>query len=187
MIVTRQGTLSDIEGVLALQSKYLFSNMSEEARKYGFVTTPFTVPQLEEIILYDGLFVAVSDQNRIVAYAFAGTWNYFSQWPIFAYMVERLENISFNNQVINTQNSFQYGPICIDISFRGKGLLNQIFEEMRLVWSEKYPISITFINQINEISKVAHTTKLGWTIIDRFTFGEKHYYGLALDMKISVL
>ena len=34
--------LSDIDGILALQELYLVSNLSEEEKAGGFVTTPFS-------------------------------------------------------------------------------------------------------------------------------------------------
>ena len=187
MITTRIGNKADIEGVLALQSRYLYRNLSEEERKKGFVTTPFTVSQLEEILLENGLFIAETEDGTIVSYVFAGSWKYFEQWEIFNFMVSRFPELSFQGQEITTANSFQYGPICIDENYRGKGLLNQIFEEMRLEFRKKYPISITFINKVNAISTRAHTKKLGWEIIDEFQFNNNTYIGLALDMTKSVL
>lgn len=186
MIKTRIGNESDIEGVLLLQEKNLYSNLSKEERKNGFVTTPFTKNQIKEIIMQTGLFVAEKDQE-IVAYVYAGDWEYFKQWDIFNFMVSRFPGLSFKGKSITTKNSFQYGPICIDTSYRGRGLLNSIFEEMRLEFLKKYPISITFINKINKISEKAHTKKLGWEIIDEFIFNENEYLGLAFDMNVSVL
>ncbi len=187
MITTRLGNKTDIEGVLALQSRYLYRNLSDEERKKGFVTTPFTVSQLEEILLQNGLFIAETEDGTIVSYVFAGSWKYFEQWEIFNFMVSRFPKLSFQGKEITTLNSFQYGPICIDEKHRGTGLLNKIFEEMRLEFFKKYPISITFINKVNAISTNAHTKKLGWEIIDEFQFNNNTYIGLALDMSKSVL
>lgn len=187
MITTRLGNQRDIESVLALQEKYLFRNLSEEQRQRGFVTTPFTVSQIEDIIQENGLFVAENKQNELVAYAFAGSWKYFEQWDIFKHMISRFPDLSFQDSEITTENSFQYGPVCIATEYRGTGLLNLIFEEMRLEFSKKYPISVTFINKVNIISEIAHTKKLGWKIIDEFEFNDNTYIGLALDMSKSVL
>ncbi|AFL82501.1 hypothetical protein Aeqsu_3063 [Aequorivita sublithincola DSM 14238] len=187
MIKTRIGSKSDIEGVQQLQEKYLFKNLSEKDRENGFVTTPFTIAQLEEITKQNGIFIAENENNLIIAYAFAGSWEYFKQWEIFNFMVARFPQLSFNTNEITVKNSFQYGPVCIDKPYRSKGLLNQIFEEMRIEFVKKYPISITFINKINVISEKAHTQKLGWKIIDEFQFNNNTYIGLAFDMKNSVL
>lgn len=187
MINTRLANKNDLVGILSLQEKYLYRNLDEEARKKGFVTTPFTIPQIEEIILQKGLFVATKEDKQIIAYAFAGSWKYFEQWEIFNYMVSRFPELSFKGNEITTENSFQYGPVCIDEAYRGSGLLNQLFEEMRLELLKKYPISITFINKINTVSEMAHTKKLGWEIIDEFEFNNNSYIALGLDMKLSVL
>lgn len=187
MIKTRIGNTRDIPGILSLQEKYLYRNLSATEQKEGFVTTPFTVSQIEEIIKQNGISVAENDEDTIIAYAFAGSWRYFEQWEIFNYMVSRFPQLSFHGNEITTTNSFQYGPVCIDKTFRGQGVLNLIFEEMRIEFLKKYLISITFINKVNAISLKAHTEKLGWEIIDEFEFNNNTYIGLALDMKISVL
>ncbi len=187
MIKTRIGNKSDIDGVLSLQEKYLYSNLNETERKNGFVTTPFTIDQIDEIIKQNGLFVAENEDKIIIAYAFAGSWKYFEQWEMFKFMISRFSELSFNNTQITVENSFQYGPICIDKDYRGNGVLYQIFEKMRIEFLKKYPISITFINKVNAISEKAHTKKLGWEIIDVFEFNNNSYIELAFDMKKSVL
>jgi len=186
-IQTRIGNKNDIDGILALQEKNLCRNLNKTELKNGFVTTPFTAKQIEEIINENGIFVAINNNNNLIAYAFAGSWKYFEQWEIFNFMVSRFPNLTFNGNKITTENSFQYGPVCIDKAYRGKGFLNKIFEEMRVEFHKKYPISITFINKINIISEKAHTKKLGWKIIDEFEFNNNTYIGLAFDMKNSVL
>lgn len=187
MITTRIGTTNDINGILSLQERYLYRNLSAPEREKGFVTIPFTINQIEDIIQQNGIFIAANENNAIVAYAFAGSWEYFEQWDIFNFMVSRFPKLSFNGNQITTENSFQYGPVCIDKNYRGKGLLNQIFEEMRIEFLKNYPISVTFINKINAISERAHTQKLGWEIIDEFEFNGNTYIGLAFDMKNSVV
>jgi hypothetical protein len=58
---------------------------------------------------------------------------------------------------------------------------------MRLGIHKRFPIGITFINQVNEVSYKAHTKKLGLQVIDTFTFNEKNYYTLAFDTEKSVI
>ncbi len=187
MIKTSIGTTADIPGILALQEKYLYRNLNEEERLRGFVTTPFTAEQIEEVIKQNGNFIATNEEQEIVAYAFAGCWKYFEQWEIFNFMVSRFPQLSFQGGAITTENSFQYGPICIDIPYRGTGLVKQLFEEIRIEFVKKYPISVTFINKVNEVSTKAHTKKLGWEVIDEFDFNDKNYIALAFDMRKSVL
>jgi hypothetical protein len=177
---------TDIEGVLALQEKYLVSNLNEEEKKSGFVTTPFTVAQLESVIAKNELFLA-KDTGVVVAYIFSGSWSFFEQWPIFVYMTSLFNDLRFQNFEITTKNSFQYGPVCIDKAYRGKGLINELFELMRIHLSKKYPLSLTFINKNNITSQRAHTEKLKWTIIGDFEFNNNQYFILAYDMTKSCL
>jgi Acetyltransferase (GNAT) family len=179
-IITQIAKLSDISSFFELQAKYLVTNLTEEQKKDGFVTTPFTVEQLTEIIENEGLFLAKIEE-KVIGYAFAGSWAYFSQWKIIEQMGEMLP-LSFNNQEITLGNSFQYGPICIDMEYRGTGLMNQLFDFMRQNMVKKYPISVTFINKINERSRKAHVEKLGWKIVKDFQFNGNTYYFLMLEM-----
>lgn len=179
-IITEIATIADIESFLILQEKYLVVNLSEEEKKDGFVTTPFTVEQLTEIIGKEGLFLA-KQGNRVVGYAFAGTWEYFSQWAIVRQMAEMLP-IEYGKHQITAENSFQYGPICIDMEFRGTGLIQQLFDFMRSKMVDKFPISVTFINKINKRSRKAHVDKLGWKIIADFQYNNNNYYFLGFEM-----
>lgn len=175
-------TLDDIPSVLSLQDKYLVTRLSEEEKKEGFVTTPFTVAQLQFVIANEGLFLA-KNKGETVAYIFGASWDFFKQWPIFEYMTTLFPYLHFKNFDITTHNSFQYGPICIDKKFRGSGVILPFFEFMRVHMKDKYPLGITFINKINIPSFKAHTKKLQWEVIDEFYFNENTYYVLAYEMQ----
>lgn len=178
-------TISDVPAVLALQNQYLVSNLNNEQKKGGFVTTPFTVEQLTDVINQQGLFLGKKN-GATVAYCFAASWQYFSAWPIFEHMISLFPKWLFENQEINVDNSFQYGPICIDVPYRGQGLINELVEFMRINMVKRYPIAVTFINKINARSYKAHTQKLDWKVIAEFDFSNNQYYVLAIDMKIKV-
>ncbi|MBC7884279.1 MAG: GNAT family acetyltransferase [Saprospiraceae bacterium] len=185
-MTTTPASNNHIPGILTLQSKYLFVNLSADERKKGFVTTPFTEAQIEEVIKDNGLFVALDD-SLVVGYAFAGTWEYFTPWPIFPFMIDRLTGQQFGSVVISESNTFQYGPVCIDEAYRGSGLFNQLFEEMRLSMRERFSVGLTFINQVNTHSYYAHTRKLGMQVIDSFSFNGNVYDALGFDTSKTVL
>ncbi|HXU94786.1 MAG TPA: hypothetical protein VFP33_14130 [Gallionella sp.] len=185
-MITRNANLADIDGILSLQSRYLYANLSESERLNGFVTTPFTPDQLKTLIDDNGVFVAIVD-GKVCGYALAGSWQFFSQWPIFPYMVSRLPALNFMGRAITAENSFQYGPVCIDEEYRGSELFPRLFEQMRRSFSSRYPIGVTFINRLNQRSYNAHTRKLGIQVVDQFEFGGRPYYGLAFDTQVSVL
>ncbi|MFV8327440.1 GNAT family acetyltransferase [Flavobacterium sp. ZS1P14] len=172
---------NDINGILALQELYHVSNLSEEEKASGFVTTLFSKAQLTEIIEQEGLFLA-KDNTTIIAYIFSGGWDFFKQWPIFNYMTTLFPDLTFLDFDITATNSFQYGPICIHKDYRGKGLITPLFEFMRKHVVKRYPLALTFINKTNIPSAKAHTEKLKWTIIADFQFNDNNYFILAYDM-----
>jgi hypothetical protein len=173
--------LYHIDGILALQELYLVDNLSAEQKQAGFVTTRLTTDQLKDIIRKQGLFVAM-DNDLLVAYIFAGDWDFYYQWPIFREMTSHFQDLAFKNFKINTTESFQYGPICIHENYRGTGLIKPFFEFMRKEMVTRFPLGLTFINMTNTPSLRAHTRRLNWEIIGKFEYNNNHYCILAYDM-----
>jgi hypothetical protein len=173
--------LSDIEGTLALHYRYQVDSIDEQDKKDGFITTPFTKEQLTNLINEErGLFVAIKNEV-VVAYVMAASWQFWSNWPMFAHMMKGLPELNYLGQRLSVDNSYQYGPICVDSSVRGSGVLEQIFDFARVEMSQKYPILVTFINKINARSFEAHTRKLGLEVIQEFEYNNNEYYELVYD------
>jgi len=173
--------LSDIEGVLKLHYKYQINSIAEQDKEDGFITTPFTGEQLTELINREkGLFVAIKD-GEVVAYVMAASWQFWSAWPMFAHMIKGLPRLNYLGQSLSVDNSYQYGPICVDGSVRGTGVLEQIFDFARQEMAKRYPILVTFINKINTRSYEAHTRKLGLEVIQEFEYNKNEYYELVYD------
>ena len=181
MIVYKIAEISDIDATLSLHAKYQIDTIKEEDKKDGFVTTAFSKEELTHLIEKEqGLFIA-KDGEEVIAYVMAASWEFWSQWEMFAYMIEDLPNLSYLGQTLSTENSYQYGPICIDKSIRGTKVLSEIFEFSRKEMAKRYPILVTFINQINPRSYQAHTRKLGLEVIQEFKFNGNHYWELVYD------
>lgn len=180
-MIYRNATLEDIPAVYALQQKYHISTIDEADKKDGFVTTLFNEEQLADLILKErGLAIAV-EGYELAGYAMAASWEYWSQWPLFQHMIKDLGNTTYRGTMLTTENSYQYGPICIDAKYRGTGVLPGLFDFSREQMSERYPILITFINQINGRSFKAHKEKLGLDLIKTFEFNNNQYYELGYD------
>ena len=173
--------LSDIDATLALHAKYQLATINEEDKKDGFVTTAFTKDQLTDLINKEkGLFIA-KEGDQVMAYVMAASWQFWSIWPMFAHMVKDLPNLTYLDQKLSIDNSYQYGPICIDKSLRSTDLLLDIFDFSRVEMAKRFPILVTFINKINPRSYVAHTKKLGLKVIQEFEYNNNHYYELVYD------
>ncbi len=178
----RNATLKDIAQVSELQKKYHILTISEEDKPNGFVTTFFSEELFQELIEKENGLAIACDGDRVVAYAMAASWQYWSRWPLFQMMMEDLPNTKYLDTILSVENSYQYGPVCIDKEYRGTEVLPNIFEFSSVQMRDRFPILITFINQINGRSLNAHTKKLELEIIKPFDFNNNHYYELGYDV-----
>ncbi len=178
--------IKDIEKVLELHSKYQIDSIKQEDKKDGFITTAFTKEQMVDLItLEQGLFIAIENE-KIVAYVMSASWKFWSRWPMFAFMMEDLPNLEYLGQKLTVQNSYQYGPVCVDIEYRGSGVLEKIFDFARENMAKRFPILVTFINKINPRSYEAHTKKLKLEVIKEFSYNNNNYYELVYDTSKSL-
>ncbi len=177
----RNATIMDIPKIEALQKQYHVSFIREEDKKDGFVTTLFTTEQLAKLIEQENGISIACDGNKVIAYAMAGSWQFWSKWPLFQFMIADLPNTQYLTQTLTTENSYQYGPVCIDKNYRGQGVLQALFAYSARQMSKRYPILITFINHVNTRSYKAHTEKLGLEVIKSFVFNGNNYYELGYE------
>ena len=170
---------SDIDDVLDLHYRYQVDSIDEKDKADGFVTTPFTREELTDLInMEHGLFIA-RKESVVVAYVMAASWDFWSAWPMYTFMIKDLPNLKYHGQTLSIENSYQYGPVCIDRSARGSGLLEEIFNFAIQEMAKSYPILVTFVNKNNPRSYEAHTRKLGLDVIQEFEFNNNHYYEMA--------
>jgi len=181
-MVFRESNYEDINGIVKLQEENLVTNLNEHQKRNGFVTTPFTTKQLEELISLGGLFV-IDKQDIVKGYCVAAGWDYFKGRPMFELMINRFSMITYKNVKITAENSFEYGPVCIDMSLRGTDAFPKLFGKMKEKMLARYPIGTTFINKTNERSYQAHTKKVFIDVIDEFDFNNSNFYGFAFLTK----
>ena len=177
----------DIDAVLALHEKYHIDSIEQEDKKDGFVTTQFTPGLLLELINKEkGLFIA-KDRGQVAAYAMSASWDFCSRWPMFRYMISCLHELNYMGQIVSVENSYQYGPVCVDKKYRGSGVFEKLFDFARMEMNKKYPILITFVNKINPRSVKVHVDKLGLDLLKEFRFNNNNYLELAYDASKPVL
>ena len=178
-MIISQANIEDLGGILSLLKANHIKYISEENKLDGFVTTNFTDSQLKELIVQERGVTIAKENDKVLAFAMAASWEFWSDWPFFAYMIEKLPEFTFENKTLTRQNSYQYGPICIDKSVRGTGVFEQVFYASLASMKERYPIMVTFINQINHRSYTAHTNKAPLIKAGTFQFNHNDYYLMA--------
>ena len=184
-IIVCQATVADIEGVMALLKATHVSNLSEEERKEGFVTTNITDEQLVRLIEdEDGVTIAkdtsTANGGKIVAFAFAASWGYWQAWPLFQHMIGMLPQTIYSGEAMSVENSYQYGPVCVDKAYRGKGIFERVFFASLAVMEKRFPFMLTFVNKVNPRSHAAHTRKaLLDEVGDGFEWNGNNYWVLG--------
>ncbi len=181
-MIIRQANIKDIDAILQLQEKYHVSNLTElEKQTKGFVTMKVTPAQFEQMIGKNGVFIAVDD-NILAAYALTSDWDFYRQWAIIEKMEAVLPDFPLENQPISVDNSFQYGPVCIDEAYRGRAILADLFQAILKFYKGQYLYSVTFINQKNERSIKAHDKQTPLSILGSFEFNDNQYFALACSI-----
>lgn len=176
----RKAKLDDIPQIISLEKKYHKASIKEEDKADGYVTTFFSEKNLKILIEEEEIAIACH-KKRLVAYAVAASWKFWSRWQVFQPMIDDLPNIKYLNTVLSKNNSYQYGPVCIDKDYRGTKVLPKLFEFSRLQMKDKFPILITYIDQKNIRSYQAHSRKLGLDVVKEFEFHGNKLYVLCYD------
>jgi len=94
-------------------------------------------------------------------------------------MVANLHDATLFGNELTENNSYQYGPVCVDKSVRGEGVFEAVYKFALKEMSARYPFMVTFINKINLRSYQAHTRKVNLDVISEFDFNNNHYFKLA--------
>lgn len=181
----RLAELEDMEGVKDLLTKYHRDTISDEDRPDGFVTTAITDEQLEELIKKERgvtIIVAPAEEgpDRVLGFCFAAPWEFWSAWPLFRHMIDIIPDYEFEGKKLTVSDTYQYGPMCVDKSIRGTGAFEELFFASLDQFSDRFPIMLTFVNQINKRSESAHKNKALMETIGTFDFGDSHYYLMAI-------
>lgn len=165
--------VSDMDDILELLKKNHADYVKDKSK--GFVTTNITREQLKRLIEDEKGVTIAKEDGKVYAFAFAASWQYWSEWPFFRHMIEVLGDYTYNGEKLTTENSYQYGPVCVDENRRGEGIFEKVFD-FSLKSMERFPIMLTFINEINEISYKSHTKKVSLDKIGEFDFNNNHYF-----------
>lgn len=175
----------DMEGIKALLRKYHRDTISEEDRPDGFVTTAITDEQLTGLINKEKGVTVIAEPvegepDKILGFCFAAPWEFWSSWPLFRHMMDIIPEYEFESKKLVLDETYQYGPMCIDRSIRGTGAFEKLFFASLDQFRDRFPLMLTFVNQINKRSENAHNNKAHMQTIGTFDFGDNHYFLMGI-------
>ena len=155
---------ADFADVLALQNRYHVSALAGDALAEGFVTTTLDTQTLERMHAGRALWIARSDEGELAAYACAVEWAFYAESGFVERVFSHLP-LPFGDdksRVVSADNSFLYGPTCIDTKFRGQGLLPQLTAAIAARYAPTREFGVCFIDARNARSLAAHERKLSF-------------------------
>lgn len=176
----RRASGADFEGMVKLQDLNLVSKISDEQKKDGFLSAAFSAAQFESMD-NDGC-VIVGFENEVKAFLCASTPMFNLPFPLPSAMIERFASIDFNGKKLSQLQTIITGPVCIVESWRGKGVIEKLYEALYKELHGQYDAAVVFVSVENPRSIKAHE-KLGMSVVDEFSFKEKNYVVMAVDLR----
>lgn len=173
----------DLLGILKLQSKNLPQSLTpEEKAQEGFVTVNHDLATLQRMHAIEPSIIA-KEGDSVIAYLLAMTSKSRSDVQILESMFEMFDETTYNGKTISGYHYVVVGQVCVDIKFRGTGVLDYMYDFYWHHFNTKYDFAITEINTTNIRSLKAHA-RIGFnTAYDYTNPGGTHWSVLIWDWK----
>ena len=154
-----RATRDDVPGIIDLQER----NLRERG---GALSVPFSQEWFEAAVMNMPIIIA-RRESRIVGYLVSSPLAAQAHVPIIQAMLKAYTGAA---------DAYNYGPICVAESERGRGVAAAMFQELR----RRLPAreGITFIRRDNTVSRAVHE-KLGMREVAEFTQGDDAFVVVA--------
>ena len=73
--------------------------------------------------------------------------------------------------------------VCIEKNYRGKGILEKLYQELKTRLADKYDLGVSEIASNNPRSLHAHLNKIGLKIAEQYSAEGKDWYIVVLDFR----
>ncbi|HWJ25508.1 MAG TPA: GNAT family N-acetyltransferase [Flavisolibacter sp.] len=162
----------ELNQIYYLNRQNLKQHLSNEERATeGFVTWLYELRLLKALHeLAPGIIV--KDKDKVVAYALTALPQARTFHPDLDIMFRYLESLEYKGHALLSYRFYCMGQICVDKNYRGKGLVQELYNKHKEIYSNKYQLLITEVSTANVRSQKAHE-KVGFKTI--------HTYKDAMD------
>ncbi len=180
---------SDFDKMVLLQNRYLGANLDSDQKKDGFLSGQFTSQQFKRINEDVAVIVAESREaedgskfkNSIVAFLCASTPELNQSSPLPRAMIGEFPTAMLEGEKLSHLHPLICGPVCVDASYRGKGLVTELYSKLFLHIADRFKAAVVFVAVDNPRSIAAHH-KLGMQVVKNFHYAEKEYVIMALNL-----
>lgn len=172
----------DYAGIVTLAGLNVGDDLSPEERlRGGFLSVRFTREQIAGMAQSLGIVVAKQDE-AVVGFISNSRLDFAGQPPIIRSMHAEFPHLHWQGRPLSEVNLFLYGPVCIDVSQRGKGLLRKMLEAVKAGTQGRFEAGVAFVAEANPRSLAAHVEGLGMSNVGRFEHQHNGYRVLVFGV-----
>lgn len=177
----RRASVDDYPAILRLQTANFVNNLAPEDRSGGFLSVQFTLSQIEEMARDVGIIVA-EDRDVLVGFLGGSSREFVCESPVIAALNRQLGQVRYRGGLLGDQRLFLYGPVVIERTQRGRGILRGLYERLLQEVGGRFDVGVAFVAENNPHSLSAHVAGLGMTPVGRFEQDGNGYVILAFTV-----
>jgi predicted GNAT superfamily acetyltransferase len=180
-VLYRRAQPQDYPAIVQLNKANFVANLAEHERNDGFLSALFTLEQTAAMAEDLGTTVAIVD-DELAGFlcAFRNEFDHGS--PVIAKMIESYERVYFEGKLLSEYKTYAYGPVCIDLSHRRKGLLRGLYEAQKKDLAGQFEVGVALIARNNPHSMQAHIAGLGMTEVGKFEVNGNEFATVAFRL-----
>lgn len=163
--------LEDVSQIVRLQDACHKNNLGDQPAAQGFLNTVLEASQLHTLIQQQALFV-VKHNEDVIAMAVCASWQFWSWSTTLSALARNLDKDLIDGKAVNAHNSVFWGPVCIEKSWRGQGIFEQLVTYCCKHMPAKTDFLYTYVHHLNQRSYQAHRQKAGFITAGDARIGE---------------
>lgn len=182
IIFERTTTDDQARQILELQAKNHRSIVDEVvANEQGFVTLRHSFEVLSKMNRESPAIIATVN-GKVVGYALVMPQRYVEFIPLLNDMFENLNKMEHNGVPLKgNARWFVMGQICVDVDFRGRGVVDGLYNHMKSKLKQDYDFVVTEISERNQRSIRAHE-RVGFQTMSTHDAPEDVWRIVVLDL-----
>jgi hypothetical protein len=134
---------SELEGIKKLQQENLKKNLGDqEAETEGFVTAEYTMEFLERMHGESPSIIA-KDGDTVVGYALVAVKAIRHEHELLGDLFDSIDKLRYLNSLLKDAKYVVVGQLCVSKTYRGLGLVPQIYQFFKKSLSPDFDYGIT--------------------------------------------
>ena len=174
---------SDLSQILDIQSENQRNNLTPSQQRNGYLSIAFSVKEFKAFN-HSLCVVVAKEQDTVIGYCCISSAAFNAQFPILDQIVAGISSydIPETKDIPTDEKACIYGPVCIALSHRGKGVLEKLSAfGLEFAKENGYIYCFSFIAADNVRSLSAHR-KLSFHTVGTVYHNNNEYVVIARQL-----